>query len=250
MEKILIGPIQERTMPRPGGHQAKAKHAVPEPTHAEFWDYVSEYMLSHGDFYPPIREPFKTNPYFGRFGLRYHPIDQIPGSFHLGVDLTAPMNTPVYPLTQGILEYSGFSLQNGNYVLLSHPHITTEDGFVLYTLYVHLHNCKVRFTGYQKMLREMSLRTHPRIPINPDTIIGTVGDSGDESGKHAHLHVQCEFRHPDGTIIAFDPALLLGIDPTENLSAHFCDDCEFAELPQAERDAIIEYGIENYWKKD
>lgn len=234
-------------MPRPGRYEVKTQHLVPDPTHAEFWDYVSEYIVNHGDIHPPLRELHKINPYFARFGLRYHPIAHTPGSFHLGVDLTAPLKEPVYPLAPGILEYSGFSLQNGNYVLLSHPDITTEDGFVLYTLYVHLDECKVRFTQYQKMLREMSLRTYPQIPISAETIVGAVGDSGSESGKHTHVHIQCEFRHQDGTIIAVDPAILLGLEPQENLSAHFCDDCEFDELPQRDQDAIIEYGIEHYW---
>ena len=58
----------------------------------------------------------------------------------------------------GFLEYAGFGSINGNYVFLSHPEITTEDGFTMCSLYIHLKNYKVRFGAPKKMLRKISFQ--------------------------------------------------------------------------------------------
>ncbi|MEZ4103386.1 MAG: hypothetical protein R3B55_02430 [Candidatus Paceibacterota bacterium] len=64
--------------------------------------------------------------------------------------------TPIKPILDGVLEYSGFGHVNGHYVFLSHPEIITEDGFKMYSLYMHLKQPLVKFNSYQKMLRQIS----------------------------------------------------------------------------------------------
>ncbi len=183
------------------------------------------------------------------FGKRYDPLSQRADYFNLGLDISAPAKTPVYPILDGVLEYAGYGVQNGRYVMLSHPNITTEDGFVFHTIYMHLRSADVGFTQYQKMLREISLRTYPEIHVSSTTKIGEVGDTGNAEGLCTQLHLQCEFRHKDGTIIAVDPAMLLGFTPELNITASISTPEEFTAMFDRYQGEIREYGVEKYWAR-
>jgi murein DD-endopeptidase MepM/ murein hydrolase activator NlpD len=111
----------------------------------------------------------------------------------------------VKPILKGILEYSGYGAVNGYYVLLSHPHIQTEDGYVLHTMYCHLKKPLVKFSSYQKMLREISLGSYPLVEISDETIIGYVGNSGLHPTEKNRLYLQCDFRKYDHKTIVIDP---------------------------------------------
>jgi murein DD-endopeptidase MepM/ murein hydrolase activator NlpD len=135
----------------------------------------------------------------------------------VGVDFDGAPKTPIFPIFDGILEYSGFGAINGKYVMLSHPEIRTEDGFVLHSLYMHLRDLKVSFTAYQKMLREVSFNTYPQIPVLQDSQIGILGQTGNAKG-YPHLHLQLEFRNEAGDIILVDPLRALGFSSQDNLT--------------------------------
>ena len=100
--------------------------------------------------------------------------------------------------------------------MLSHPNVKTEDGFILYSLYMHLRDVKVKFSSYQKMLREVSFHSYPKIPISHTLPIGTLGQTGG-TGEYPHLHLQLEFRNEAGDIIIVDPAEILGVPHSDNL---------------------------------
>ena len=93
------------------------------------------------------------NPYFGRFGMRWHPVIGSPHYFHIGIDINSPETTPFNPIEKGLLDYSGYANINGNYIVIRHPHIITEDGFVLHSLYMHCKTVNVEFSCFQKFLR-------------------------------------------------------------------------------------------------
>ena len=215
---VILPSILDKTVSRPGQYGGSKRHLIPNANMHAFWESV--YKKIHQSFIPYV--PFDgaeklVNPCFGNFGVRYHPTKHIVEYFHAGLDFDGKIKTGINPILDGILEYSGFGLVNGNYVMLSHPNVKTEDGFVLYSLYMHLRDIKVKFSSYQKMLREVSFHTYPKIPISHTSPIGTLGQTGG-TGEYPHLHLQLEFRNEAGDIIIVDPAGILGIQHSDNLS--------------------------------
>lgn len=228
-----LPPIKEATKPRPGSDSGKDKHLVPNEEYNEFWEAFYKTLRTHFIFNPPIENANeKINPYFGYFGFRFHPVKHEPKYFHLGVDFTDKSKTPISPICDGVLEYSGFGLVNGNYVFLSHPDISTEDGFKMYSIYMHLKTVNVKFSSYQKMLRQISFNNYPNIPIKKDYILGSMGSTGNSEGSHVHLHLQVEFRNEKGDIVVVDPCELFGFESKKNLSAGILTKEEFENFKQ------------------
>ncbi len=213
---------------RPGTDAGKDKHLVPDEEYNEFWEAFYLTLRTHFNFSAPVSDFVqKINPYFGNFGLRFHPVKLEPNYFHLGLDISDKSKTPIKPILDGVLEYSGFGHVNGNYVFLSHPEIVTEDGFKMYSIYMHLKSPSVKFNSYQKMLRQISFNHYPSIPIKKETEIGQMGSTGISEGLHVHLHLQIEFRNEKGQIIVVDPARVLGGDNSINLSVKIKNIDEF-----------------------
>jgi len=86
---------------------------------------------------------------------------------HKGVDLRAPGGTPLYPIGPGVVTNVGNSPVGGNVVNMDHP-----DGVRSY--YAHLATVEVAVGD----------------KVDYDTVIGTVGDSGNAKGTFPHLHIQ------------------------------------------------------------
>lgn len=231
---------------RPGNHHKK-KHHIPNPEYGEFWEALTLLIRKKIDIQDPV-DPVTIDPFFGYFGERFHPVSQTPHYFHLGIDIASRVKNPIHPIADGILEYSGFDLINGNYVVISHPELKTEDGFIFQTLYMHMKEAFIRFTSYQKMLREISLHTYPKIPIQKTTILGTVGTSGNADKRYSHIHLQCEFKHPDGRVIVINPAPLLGIVHQENKTASINSESEFITYLEKNKNQLHEYGVDVFWK--
>jgi murein DD-endopeptidase MepM/ murein hydrolase activator NlpD len=250
MERITIGPIADRVILRPGISDTKNPPFIPNPEHQDYWRFIVEYITERTLFQIPVpNADYLLNPFFGSFGMCYNPSSVFPRSFHLGLDLATRHREAVKPIVGGVLEYSGYSLANGHYVMLSHPEITSEDGFILYSLYISLHSAAVGFTRYQKMLREISMRSYPEIMIGSDTVIGYVGESGDTAGLHTHMHIQTEFRHPDSRVIAMDPAQFLNLPADGNITTEITNANEFQELYPMHEDEIKKARLIKYWKK-
>ncbi|OSY41080.1 MULTISPECIES: M23 family metallopeptidase [Pseudonocardia] len=107
-------------------------------------------------------EPF-VMPTSGRFtsgfGARW-------GVQHYGVDLAAPIGTPIFALTDGVVEESGPASGFGMWVVLRH-----HDGTA--TVYGHINRSMVE-TGQQ---------------VTAGEEIAEVGNRGQSTGPHLHLEV-------------------------------------------------------------
>ena len=86
---------------------------------------------------------------------------------HDGLDLSASAGTPIYPLAAGVVTNVGTSGKGGNTVNLTHA-----NGIRSY--YAHC----------------ASVRVHVGDKVTKDTVIATVGNSGNASGTFPHLHFQ------------------------------------------------------------
>jgi murein DD-endopeptidase MepM/ murein hydrolase activator NlpD len=86
---------------------------------------------------------------------------------HQGVDLRASGGTSVYPMLEGIVTSIGSGTKGGNTVLIQHPNN-------IKTYYAHLGTVAV----------------HKDDKVTKDTVIGTVGDSGNALGTFPHVHFQ------------------------------------------------------------
>lgn len=225
----MLPSIKDKVIPRPGIISKKfTKCFVPNPSKEYFWNFLYQEIFK--SVKSPIVDP-KIDPYFGNFGFRFHPIELIPNYFHIGVDIMAEKGTKVCPVANGLFEYSGYEEVNGKYVMISHPQIQTEDGFTLFSLYLHLQNYNFHFNIIKKIFRKMGFYSLTKIPIKENDIIGEVGDTGNAKSI-PHLHLQLEFRNKNGVIVAINPALALDLSFKENLTSKISDVKELKEFAE------------------
>lgn len=223
---MLLPAIQNKIVLRPGeSFGVFEKCFVANPDEQEFLESFSSKFKNV--FQYPVSDRFLIDPFFGYFGERFHPVILKPKYFHIGIDIMAKAGVKVYPITDGFLEYSGFSRLNGNYVMLSHPEIRTQDGFTLYSLYLHLEKFYFRFNLFQKIVREVGLRKLVSIPTEKTKAIGEVGATGNIKGLVPHIHLQLEFRDEKRNVVAVDPVLMFGFYSKKNLTALISSSAEF-----------------------
>ncbi|MCW5316998.1 peptidoglycan DD-metalloendopeptidase family protein [Nostoc sp. KVJ3] len=105
-------------------------------------------------------------PITSLFGWRIHPITG-DRRFHAGTDLGAPMGTPVLAAAAGQVETANWMGGYGLTVILNHK--SAEQ-----TLYGHMSEILV----------------HPGQWVQPGTVIGLVGSTGNSTGAHLHFEVR------------------------------------------------------------
>lgn len=231
----------------------KQQRFIPDEPDSNFWNHFYTMMYVSGNFSTPLENMKDAiNPYFGFFGMRWHPEHMKPQSFHSGLDIEGTSKTHVRAIAPGILEYSGYGLINGKYIMLSHNHITTEDGYTLHSLYIHLSHTNIKFTSYQKMLREISLHTYPHIHVDQDNVLGGVGKTGASSypEKYTHVHIQLELRNSKGDIVFLDPLRVLLGEEKENITADITTHDAFKNILKKYTDDIKVRGLESIWEKE
>jgi murein DD-endopeptidase MepM/ murein hydrolase activator NlpD len=96
--------------------------------------------------------------------------------FHSGLDLAAPMGTPVHAAAGGVVLFAGVSsdaagrpVGYGRYVVIAH-----KDGFA--TLYGHL----------------SSIAVHAGDTVHQGEVIGAEGSTGNSTGPHLHFEVRLD----------------------------------------------------------
>jgi len=112
------------------------------------------------DFLLPVKAPISSD-----YGMRKNPITGM-RSFHGGIDLAAPVGTPILAPWNGRVVSVGSEAGYGNYVIVEHP-----EGFQ--TRYAHLSAASVR-TGDS---------------VTAGEVLGTVGSSGRSTGPHLHFEI-------------------------------------------------------------
>ncbi len=115
-----------------------------------------------------MKRPLKARPRLSSaFGNRQHPILQYK-IFHKGVDLAAPMNTPVQAGADGTIQMIGRKGSYGKYIKMKH-----KGGYE--TAYAHLN-------GYRQDLKVGS-------KVKRGEVIAYVGSTGRSTGPHLHYEV-------------------------------------------------------------
>jgi murein DD-endopeptidase MepM/ murein hydrolase activator NlpD len=99
------------------------------------------------------------------FGQRMDPFSG-EGSFHAGLDISAPYGTGVEAAAEGLVFYAGPDQGYGNEILIDH-------GYGIKTKYGHLSQISV-VVGQE---------------VNRGQVIGAVGTSGKATGPHLHYEV-------------------------------------------------------------
>lgn len=114
----------------------------------------------------PSFSPLARSNVTSRFGFRNHPI--LGGRrMHSGIDLSAPMGTPVYATALGVVTGAGW---RGSYGIL-----------------VQLHHAESYETRYGHLSR---LAVQAGQIVEPGQLIGYVGSTGRSTGPHLHYEVR------------------------------------------------------------
>lgn len=216
---IIIPSLKSHTVARPGKPVYEELYQIPNDD-VKFWNNIYRELRSLDIRSPVIRNINNyVNSDHGHFGYRIHPVTKESRYYHGGVSLDLKGGRNIYPVARGVLEYSGYGAVNGHYVLLSHPQIQTEDGYILHSMYCHLKKPLVKFNSYQKMLREISLGSYPIIEIENKVIVGKAGVSGVSRDNHPGLFLQFSFRKFDERPIVVDPWRFYNVRNKNNTTA-------------------------------
>lgn len=116
----------------------------------------------------PNGYPIENNGITAKFGWRDHPILE-KKEFHPGIDLRAPIGTPVYAPANAVVEFSGFNSSGyGQMVILLH-------NFGFKTIYAHMMRKNVVSAGDF---------------VSKGQLIGYTGNTGLSTGPHLHYEVR------------------------------------------------------------
>lgn len=113
-----------------------------------------------------IQAPLKGS-WLSSGGFSLQPTDKRHPNGHMGVDMRAPAGTPIYSMAPGVVTSVGSAARGGNTINIQHAN-------GLRTYYAHCSTVKV----------------HEGDRVDNNTIIATVGDSGNAKGTVPHLHFQ------------------------------------------------------------
>jgi len=220
----MIGNMEGKYLPK----SDKFKYLKPDIIkEANYWNDVFSHIMSDIKLTFPISEKESCiDKFTGYYGYRWHPVKKQPNYFHSGIDINTDFGSEVLAISDGFFEYSGYHPINGNYILISHPNIKTEDNFELFSIYMHLESSNIRFNIVQKVLREIGLKKLTNKRIKQGQILGYSGDSGNSKGIYPHLHFQVEFRKGSKVII-LDPCMLFGLESQKNLTSSINNQDEF-----------------------
>ncbi|HJS01759.1 MAG TPA: peptidoglycan DD-metalloendopeptidase family protein [Flavobacterium sp.] len=122
-------------------------------------DYYDEDGKTMKNFF--LKSPIKFSRITSRFSAnRYHPV-QHRWKAHKGTDYAAPRGTPIMTTATGVVEKTGYTAGNGNYVKVKHNGTYA-------TQYLHMSKILVR-RGQR---------------VNQGDVIGRVGSTGLATGPH------------------------------------------------------------------
>lgn len=145
------------------------------------WLVVAQ-SVTDKSFETPLKIPFEITSNFGELRA---------GHFHAGIDLRAPMNTPIYAPSDGYV--SRISIAAGGYgyaLYIAHP--TGET-----TVYAHANTFIPKIEEvilrYQNNLKYFAFNAYLKsyeIPITKGELIGYTGNRGSSGGPHLHFEIR------------------------------------------------------------
>ncbi|WP_223797435.1 M23 family metallopeptidase [Sphingomonas nostoxanthinifaciens] len=116
----------------------------------------------------PSSKPLTAATFTSSFGVRSDPF-RGSAAMHAGIDLSAPLGTPVYATADGMIDRAEWSGGYGNMVEVDH-------GKGLQTRFGHLSRILV----------------HPGEKVTRGMLIGLVGSTGRSTGNHLHYEVRID----------------------------------------------------------
>jgi len=119
------------------------------------------YNMLNQKWYVPIKYTMCTSPY----GLRKHPVEG-QSKFHYGVDLAAPLGTPIVATRGGTITIAKYDNDAGYFVEIDHL-----DGYT--SRYLHM----ARYIVAQGQI------------VIPGQVIGYCGSTGASTGPHLHFSI-------------------------------------------------------------
>jgi murein DD-endopeptidase MepM/ murein hydrolase activator NlpD len=127
--------------------------------------------IQSGAIAVPSDKPVKTAEFTSGYGIRSDPF-QGRAARHQGIDLAAPMGTPIYATADGMVTEAAWN--SGGYGNL----IKVDHGRGIETRYAHLSSMAVR----------------PGQRITRGQVIGRMGSTGRSTGSHLHYEVRIDGR--------------------------------------------------------
>lgn len=124
-------------------------------------DLQDAYNMLNQKWYIPIKYTVCTSP----FGVRKHPVEGA-SKFHYGVDLAAPLGTPIVATRGGTITIAKYDEEAGYYVEIDHL-----DGYTSR----YLHMARYIVTAGQIVI--------------PGQVIGYCGATGVATGPHLHFSI-------------------------------------------------------------
>ncbi|MGI6681235.1 MAG: M23 family metallopeptidase [Bdellovibrionota bacterium] len=124
--------------------------------------FTTNYSYSSEPFVNPIMSARLSSNY----GLRIHPIKKYSSS-HRGIDLAAPMDSPIRAAQKGIVVFADRYAGYGNLVVIRH-----KDG-----LTTHYGHCS-------------TLLVEPGTFVRAGAIIARIGSTGTSTGPHLHFETR------------------------------------------------------------
>lgn len=133
-----------------------------------------------------LKAPLKYSRISSRYSMkRFHPV-QKRYKAHLGTDYAAPRGTPIMSTGDGVIQKSGYSKGNGNYVKVRHNSVYS-------TQYLHMNKIK---SGIRKGVR-----------VRQGDVIGYVGSTGLATGPHVCYRFWKNGRQVDALKVSVPPSL-------------------------------------------
>lgn len=141
-----------------------------------FYNYNKK-RLQHLPFIKPINSVITS-----LYGPRLHPVHNR-YIMHRGIDLRAPVGTPVYATGNGKIMYATVKGSFGNVIYIDH-------GYDFVTVYAHL-------SGFAEGIRR-------GVPVVRGQLIGYSGDSGVVAAPHLHYEILINGEQVDPLQYMFD----------------------------------------------
>jgi len=157
----------------------------PDKANSQLSNYQEKYLEDNfdGKWQNPIRGTYYNSG-------AYQQPDEKHAGVHNGVDLRAAGGTDIYPIAPGFVENVAAWDKGGNIVTILHPY-----GVRVYM--AHLGTINVKSGDF----------------VSKDTIIGTIGDSGNAGkyGTYPHIHLEIKV---NGSLV--DPGKFVYVPPYTN----------------------------------